>query len=34
VLVVKARLRRRPRLLSATVSELRRDVAALGGESL
>jgi uncharacterized membrane protein YqjE len=33
LLVVRARLRRRPRLLSATVAELRRDVAALEGES-
>jgi uncharacterized membrane protein YqjE len=34
VLVVRARLRRRPRLLSATVSELKRDAAALEGESV
>jgi uncharacterized membrane protein YqjE len=33
LLVVRARLRRRPRLLSATVSELRRDVAAFDRES-
>jgi uncharacterized membrane protein YqjE len=33
VLVVRSRLRHRPRVLAATVSELRRDVAALTGEA-
>jgi uncharacterized membrane protein YqjE len=32
VLVVRARLRQRPRLLSATVAELKRDTAALDAE--
>ena len=32
-LVVRTRLRRRPRLLSATIAEMKRDVAALGGGS-
>jgi uncharacterized membrane protein YqjE len=32
VLVVRARLRRRPRILAATVAEMKRDVAALDGE--